>query len=276
MYRREIFKGLGICSTVCFVFSTAFLFVLRLREAGVKWWVIFSLSGYSAVLLFMLASLYAFAVFRSIFRSQKIYWEHPLTSRIKYMDFYNMSPLFGALIGSVLSFGRGSLLDRLGLFSVGCLSATFFVWVVVDPVIGFVEMLLPSSREHRRLRLSEEKTEKQHRKAENERMLCELVEKELSQEQVRATVLLPIAEDLVSLVANHRLGLKGVEAQVVDKGVEAWRMGGIICMRQLHKITNSMLIERFGEHGMVDHISIWWDGIGKWRKTSIVNEKIKY
>lgn len=270
MNRREIFKGLGICSTICFALSTAFLFMLGLREAGLKWWVIFSLSGYSAVLLFLLASLYAFAVFRSIFRSQKIYWEHPLTSRIKYMDMYNMSPLFGAFIGAVLGFGRGSLLERLGMLSVGCLSITFFVWVVVDPVIGFIEMLLPSSRQHRRLRLLEEKAEKQRRLVENERMLSELVEKELSQEKFRATALLPVAKDMVSLIANHRLGLKGVEAQVVDKGVEAWRMGGIVCMRQLHKITTGLLIERFGEHDMVDHISIWWDGIGKWRKPLLV------
>lgn len=270
MHRREIFKALGICSTICFVSSTAFLFVLGLREAGVKWWVIFSLSGYSAVLLFMVACLYAFAVFRSIFRSQKIYREHPLTSRVKYMAFYNTSPLFGAFVGAVLGFGRGSLLDRLGLFSVGCLSTTFFAWVVVDPVLGFMEMLLPSSHRHRRGRLCEEKTEMQRRKAENERMLCELVEKELSQEQLRETTLLPVAEDMASLIASHRLGLKGIESQVVDKGVEAWQMGGIVCMRQLHKLTTEMLIERFGEHGMVDHISIWWDGIGKWRKPLIL------
>jgi hypothetical protein len=270
MYRRKIFKGLGICSIICFVASTAFLFVLGLREVGVKWWVIFSLSGYSAILLFMVASLYAFAVFRSIFRSQKIYCEHPLTSRVKYMAFYNTSPLFGAFIGGILGIGRGSLLDWFGLFSVGCLSTTFFLWIVVDPVLGFMEMLLPSSRRHRRERLLEERTEKQQRKVENERMLCELVEKELSQEHLRETILLPVAEDMASLIANHRLGLKGVESQIVDKGVEAWQMGGIVCMRQLHKLTTEMLIERFGKHDMVDHISIWWDGIGKWRKPLIV------
>lgn len=269
MYRREFFKGLGICSTICFVFSTAFLFVLGLREAGVKWWVIFSLSGYSAVLLFMVACFYAFAVFRSIFRSQKIYMEHPLTSRVQYMGLYNTSPLLGAFAGALLGFGRGSLLDRLGLLSVGCLSATFFVWVVLDPVLGFMEMLLPSSRRHRRERLCEEKAERQLQKAENERMLCELVEMELSQAQLRETILLPVAEDMASLIVNHRLGLKGVESQIVDKGVEAWQMGGIVCMRQLHKLTTEMLIERFGEHDMVDHISIWWDGIGKWRKPLI-------
>ncbi len=271
MYRREIFKALGICSTICFVVSTAFLFVLGLREAGLKWWVIFSLSGYSAVLIFMVASLYAFAIFRSIFRSQKIYQEHPLTSRVNYMALYNMSPLFGAFVGMLFGFGRGSLLDRLGLFSLGCFSTTFFLWVVVDPVLGFMEMLLPSSRRHRHVRLSEEKAEKQRRKAENELILCELVERELSQEQHRETILLPVAEDLVSLIANHRLGLKGVERQVVDKGLEAWQMGGIVCMRQLHKITTEMLIERFGEHGMVDHIATWWDGIGKWRQPAIIH-----
>ncbi len=269
MYRREIFRSLGVCSTVLFVSSAAFLLVLGLRHAGIKWWVIFSLSGHSAVLLFMAASLYAFAVFRSILGSQKIRREHPLTSLSNYMTFYNMSPLLGGFVGAILGLGRTDLLERGISLAFGCLSTTFFVWVVLDPFLGFVEMLLPSCRRYRSERLSAEKAEAQRRKTENRRMLYDLEEHELEQEQLRRAKLVPISEDLTGLLANYRLGLTGIESQVVDKGVEAWQMGGIVCMRQLHKLTTEMLIERFGEHDMVDHISIWWDGIGKWRKPLI-------
>lgn len=186
------------------------------------------------------------------------------------MTFYNTSPLLGGFVGAILGLGRTDLLERGISLAFGCLSTTFFVWVVLDLFLGFVEMLLPSSRRYRSERLSAEKTEAQRRKAENRRMLYDLEERELEQEQLRRAKLVPISEDLAGLLANYRLGLTGIESQVVDKGVEAWQMGGIVCMRQLHKMTMDLLVERFGEHGTIDHITLWWDGIGKWRKPTLV------
>ena len=38
---------------------------------------------------------------------------------------------------------------------LGTLKTTFIVWIVIDPLVGVIEMLLPESREHRAERLAE-------------------------------------------------------------------------------------------------------------------------
>ena len=84
-WTKKILKLLHIAGTGWFVLCVAALLVIVLREAQVRWWVIFSLSGYSAVFCFVLISLYLFAIFRGTVRNAKTDSQHPLTSSISYM-----------------------------------------------------------------------------------------------------------------------------------------------------------------------------------------------
>jgi len=46
MSTRRVLKLLHFCGTVWFMVAAAYVFALALREAGVEWWLIFSLSGH--------------------------------------------------------------------------------------------------------------------------------------------------------------------------------------------------------------------------------------
>ncbi len=81
MVRKRIFKLIHFASTAWFVVCAAFLITLAMRQVGAAWWLIFSLSGYSAVLTFVLVSIYLFAVYRGVVRS-RIEQEYPLTSSV--------------------------------------------------------------------------------------------------------------------------------------------------------------------------------------------------
>ena len=72
MTKQRLLKVIHLLSTIWFILCTGYLLILALRQAGVHWWVIFSLSGHSAVLVFTLLSLYLFAFFRGTSRSQLI------------------------------------------------------------------------------------------------------------------------------------------------------------------------------------------------------------
>ena len=106
-------KMLHFSSTAWFMLCVGYILVLALRQAGFNWWVIFSLSGYSAVLVFLLISLYLFAIYRGIDRSQKIEKEHPLTSTSYYKVFYDISPLLGIVAGALGVIGASKLSDIL-------------------------------------------------------------------------------------------------------------------------------------------------------------------
>jgi len=88
-------KWLHFASTGWFMLCVGYILVSALRQAGVHWWVIFSLSGFSAIFVFLLIGLYLFAIFRGVDRNQKIEIEHPLTNTNYYLAFYDISPLLG-------------------------------------------------------------------------------------------------------------------------------------------------------------------------------------
>ena len=155
MSRRDTLKLVHFVSTGWFVLCFGYILIAALREAGFKWWVIFSLSGHSALLVFLLISLYLFAVFRGIDRSQKIEIEHPLTGTGYYAVFYDVSPFLGGLAGCLGMIGVSRISELLSGIALGTLATTFLVWIVVDPTIGVVERLLPGSRRHRLERLAQ-------------------------------------------------------------------------------------------------------------------------
>lgn len=148
MTAKRMLKRVHLVATIWFMLCVGFLLVMALHQVGLKWWVVFSLSGFSVPALVMLVALYLFAVFRGAGRARHVEQEHPLTSSDCYLGFYVSTPLLGGLAAVLGS--AGAPMDRL-LFSValGTLGTTFLVWILVDPAVGMIEMLLPASRRHR-------------------------------------------------------------------------------------------------------------------------------
>ena len=88
MNYRKTLKSIHLASTIWFMACIVYLLVLALHQAGFNWWVIFSLSGHSALLIFLLVSLYLFALFGGAGgKGQRETIEHPLTSTGFYMAF---------------------------------------------------------------------------------------------------------------------------------------------------------------------------------------------
>ncbi|MBN2314165.1 MAG: hypothetical protein JXM79_09565, partial [Sedimentisphaerales bacterium] len=99
MRRRDELRKAHIAGTIWFVLAVGYIFVLALRQAGVRWWVVFSLSGHGVLIVSVLVSLYLFAIFRGISSSQNVEIEHPLTSSTYYAAFYLLTPFLGGLAG---------------------------------------------------------------------------------------------------------------------------------------------------------------------------------
>ena len=99
-------KSIHVASTAWFVLSVGYILVFALRQAGFQWWIIFSLSGHSVLIAFLLVSLYSFALFKGVSRNQLIEAEHPLTSTNYYMMFYVAIPFLGGLAGWAGRAGR--------------------------------------------------------------------------------------------------------------------------------------------------------------------------
>ena len=269
MSRRSALKLVHLAGMVWFVLCVCFILVLALRQAGVNWWVIFSLSGHSALLIFLLISLYLFAIFKGIDRSQKIAIEHPLTSTVYYMVFYDVSPFLGALAGCVGLIGLAKVSELLLVIALGTLATTFLVWIVVDPAIGFVEKLLPASRKHRLERLAQVRAMRQKRQEERRRLLVEILAQAEQDRRRREQVLQSPASRLAELLANDGARGQRAEGEAVGIGVSAWQMGGLSCMRQLHAMAMDLCRQKYQDKRIVDYISIWWDGIGSWRTPSL-------
>jgi len=268
MSSPRMLKLVHFSSTAWFVASAGFLLILALRQAGVNWWVIFSLSGYSAVLIFLLISLYLFAIFKGVVQPAKP--EHPLTTSIYYMTFYDVSPFLGAFAALISKAGGGNTAQQLAIIGIGTLATTFFVWIVLDPAIASVEMMLPASREHHRQRQAHIKAMRQKQQIDNDRLLAKLQEKEALEQQQLRKFLPPMADKLAVLLGDYSTKGSQIEQEVVQIGARAWRLGGIICMRQLHEMATEAHKEQFQSQRFIDHIAFWWDGIGNWHAPALV------
>ncbi|MHC4158389.1 MAG: hypothetical protein ACYSSO_04835 [Planctomycetota bacterium] len=269
MKRRNTLKLVHFASTVWFIVCLGSILVLALRQAGFRWLVIFSLSGHSALLIFLLISLYLFAVFRGVDRSQTIEVEHPLTSTNYYMFFYVIAPFWGGLAGTLGMIGEHRISHFLLGIALGTLGTTFLVWVVVDPVAGLVEMLLSTSRRHRLVRLARAKARRDKQQRDRERLLAELTAKEEFNQRQWRRMLKPQAEKLAGLLTVSRINFKQAELEAVDIGVKAWQIGGLSCMRQLRDMAMDMYKNKYRDSVIIDYISGWWDGVGTWRNPSL-------
>jgi hypothetical protein len=274
---RIVLRRTHLLSTVWFIACMGYLLVSVLQRLGFQWWLIFSLSGLSAPVVLFLGSLYLFALYRGIGEAQQIEIEHPLTTTSYYMALYVAAPLLGGLAGTLGSVGvvtePGGFL--LGVV-LGTLAVTIAIWVVVDPILGSLEMLLPASRRHRTQRLAQAEAQRRARQEKREHLLAEAFAREERDRQQWQQRLQGQAQRLAVLLTCDAQDFARAEREAVDIGAQAWRLGGLSCMRQLHDMT---MEAAQGGHKTTpsfalpspssDYLSFWWDGIGDWRKPSL-------
>jgi len=271
MFRRRVLKLIHLASTVWFVVCVGYIFVLGLHQAGIRWWVVFSLSGHGALVVFLLISLYLFAIYRGVSSSQKEQVEHPLTSTPHYTMFYVVTPFLGGLAGCLGMIGVSTVSQFLSGIALGSLGATFLVWVIVDPVAGLLEMLLPpTSRKHRAERLAQARAQRENRQREREHLLAEVLAKEKLDVCRWQDALKPQAERLAGLLTTEKIDFQNAEREAANIGVIAWQRGGLTCMRALRDMAIALTRQSSPNKVIVDYITVWWDGIGSWRSPSLL------
>lgn len=269
MSRQRTLQLIHLASTVWFIICIVYILILTLRQAGVRWWIVFSLSGHGLLIALILISLYLFAIFRGISSSQKVQIEHQLTSTNYYRVFYVITPLLGGFAGCLGMIGISTVGQFASGVALGTLGTTFLVWVIVDPLTGMLEMLLPSvSRRHRSQRIARAKALRQIRQESHESLLKDVFVKEEQQRQQWREVLKPKAEILAGMLADDEIDFKKIECEAVGIGVQAWQIGGLSCMSELRDMVIDLAKER--NKPVVDYIGVWWDGIGNWRQPSLV------
>ena len=269
MSRQRALKFVHLASTIWFIICISYILVLTLRQAGVKWWIVFSLSGHGLLIALVLISLYLFAIFRGISSSQKVHIEHPLSSTNYYRIFYVMTPLLGGLAGCMGMIGISTLVQFASGLALGTLGTTFLVWVIVDPLVGLLETLLsPESRKHRSKRIAQAKALRQIRQENRDNLLKEVSVKEKLQRQHWREELKPKAEQLALMLTSDEIDFKQLECEAVGIGVNAWQIGGLSCMRELRNMAIDIAKER--DKSVIDYVGVWWDGIGNWREPSLV------
>ena len=219
--------------------------------------------------MLLLVSLYLFAVFRGIDRSQKIEIEHPLTSTAYYTMFYNLTPLLGSLAGCISIIGTSKISELLSGIAMGTLATTFLGWIVVDPLTASLEKLLPASRKHRSERLFQAKILRKQKQQERENLLNTVLAQEEEEKRRWYQILLPYSGKLSELLTAGQIDSARVENEAVDIGVTAWKLGGLHCMKQLYMMTQEQCSVDNLNPDRIEFLSSWWDGIGTWRDPSL-------
>jgi hypothetical protein len=265
---RRTIKFIHLAGTAWLVLNVCYIVVLVLRQVGFRWWVIFSLSGHSALIIFLLISIYLFAVFRGAAKTQAVEIEHPLTSTNYYLMFYAATPILAGVMSSLTIMDE----QRISLFAsgiaMGTLGMTFIFWVVVDPVIASLELLLPRSRRSRTERLIRAKTEREEKRKDSQLLLARILKREEQEIQRWQRDLVPQAEKLAMLLAAGETDFKQAELEAIEIGARAWQIGGLSCMQQLRQMAISKCMKG-RSRDCIDYVSVWWEGIGTWRNPSI-------
>ncbi len=267
MTSQKFLKRIHVCGTLWLLLCAASLLVFSLYQAGFKWWFIFSVSGYSAVLLFFVFTVYLFAVYQGVVRHQTSA-EHPLSTSVYYIFLYDLAPFLGALAGLSSLSSYAPFSSALNTIPEGTLTSTFLLWIVFDPIIGLIETMLPKSAAYRKQRLSQIREQKQQQREESQRLLLDLEQKEKElfcqwNEQFQ-----PMANEACQLLCLSGSPDSQIRDRMIELGAIAWRIGGITCMRHFHQLIIQSL-NSSAEKPSIDYTSIWWDGIGTWRKPKI-------
>jgi hypothetical protein len=267
MLKKPI-KIMHLAGLVWMIACLLYMTVLILVSLNVQWWVIFSISGYSVLLSLLMISLYLFSIYRGVARSQRIEVEHPLTTSDYYAFFLVIAPFLGALTACFGWTGIPKVSEFLLEISIASLGTSFLAWIIVDPIIGCVEVLSPSGLKHRSARLAEAAAEKQKKQKDREQLLAEVIQEEERNLRHQQELLAPLAERLAELLEVDSEGFECAEEEAVGMGLRAWQIGGLSCMRLLRDMAIAVYRTRFTLSPVNDYISGWWDGIGNWRKPS--------
>ncbi|MBN2180454.1 MAG: hypothetical protein JW715_00970 [Sedimentisphaerales bacterium] len=266
--RRKL-ASVHFFSTAWFILCVGYIGILALRQAGVKWWILFSLSGHGILIALVLMSLYLFAIFRGISSNQKLKVEHPLTCTTQYGFFYVATPFLGAIAGFLGMIGVDTVGQLLLGISLGTLATTFFVWIIVDPLVGLFETFLPASHRHKIQRIARTKAEREQKQRNNRLILAEISANESSDRNRWRELMRPHAEKLASLLVVEGNDYEHAEYEAAEIGAEAWQAGGLSCMRELREMALAICRDRYNKSDIVDYIAFWWDGIGSWRSPFI-------
>jgi hypothetical protein len=270
MTKRRMLKSIHLAGTVWFALCVGYILVFTLRQAGLHWWVIFSLSGHSALIVFLLISVYLFAIYRGVSPGQNIEIEHPLTSTNYYTLFYIITPFLGGLTGCLGMMGVITIKLYLLGVALGSFVTTFLVWVIVDPITAWLELVLsPAARKHLAERLAKAKAEREQEQRKRESKLADALAKYESDRLRWQKALKPESEKLAGLLTTERINFRQAEREAAEMGVKAWQIGGLVCMRQLRDMAIDLCRQKNQNKGVVDYISSWWDGIGRWRRPSL-------
>jgi hypothetical protein len=269
MRLRDELRIAHIASTAWFILCVGYILVLALRQAGVHWWILFSLSGHGVLIIFVLVSLYLFAIFRGISINPKKQLEHPLTCSLYYTAFYVSAPFLGSFAGCLGMLGSHSIKQFTLGIAMGTLGTTFLVWVIVDPITGLLELALPVSRKNRAQRLIQTRDDKERKQQQRLNLLEDVLAKEEANQRHWQEVLKPQAEILAELLTAENTDIKLIERKAIGIGVNAWQTGGLSCMRELRDMALALSEKKNNSKANVDYISFWWDGIGNWRATPI-------
>ena len=269
MSSKRLLKWLHFGGIAWFLSCAAVLVIIALRQAGVSWWQIFSISPFTIVLVFFLLTVYLYAMYQGI-QLNKVQAEHPLTTSIYYMALYDIIPVLGSVAGAMACYGLSDQqpIQILSITTEGSLAATFLMWIIVDPLVGIIESLAPKSRQLQKERKEAVKAEKLREKQEAKQLLDGLFEKEKAYRQQWQSELEPKSEILARLNRQYlESGDSDLCKQAAEIGAYAWKKGGITCMRFLHSMTEEKLKKHPGP--VIDFIPAWWDGIGIWYQTEI-------
>jgi hypothetical protein len=242
--------------------------VIALRQAGINWWIVFSLSGHGFLIVLILISFYLFAIYRGISSSQNVKAEHPLTNTMQYALFYAVTPFLGGLAGCIGMLDADNVNQFISGITLATLATTFLVWVIVDPIIGLLEMLTPISRKHYIRRQNQIKAEREKKQQERQHLLAEVTAREEYHRDHWQELLKPQAEKLATLLTTDSKHFRQAEREAADIGAHAWQIGGLSCMRELRNMAIDICKKKNKSKEIVDYITFWWDGIGNWRNPS--------
>ena len=252
-------KRVHIFGAGWFLFCASALLIISLRQAGVNWWLVFSISGYSAVAFAFLLAFYLFALFRGVVRAQ-YRDEHPLSTSPAYLFLYDAAPFLGACAGLLGSIGFSDGVAVVRMVIEGTLGMTFVTWVILDSLVGGIESLLPGSIDHRSRRLAKARAEKQRIQQENAALLESLERSEQLLRLEWEAAFRHLAIELAELYGGGKQALRQAQLRTAEVGAMAWRTGKIACMRFVHQMVRDEMNRRL-KCRYVDYAALCWDGI---------------
>ena len=193
--------------------------------------------------------------------------EHPLTTSSYYILLYESAPFLGIFVGlSAVSFNQ-PLLSQFTIVVQGTLIMTIVMWIIADPLIGLIEAAFPQSVAHRKQRLVKIQAKKRKQILESQKLLREISQQEAQTESKWTFLFRPYAAEIVDLLYHSSVSLEFNQRRITELGALAWREGGILCMKFFHKIILDEIKSRTGCCS-IDFVTLYWDGIGTWRKPS--------